>query len=334
VRVGNAALENAGSCRLRLLSAQLVSGHPVANSAVPPEAAEGDITKAGNKFFGPDGSQFGTRKNDGLFSFGATPIAKFLADNPGQFAGVSPSLVRIMRAVSDNEGKLEAVNSYDSAFMSFGIFQWTAGSGVAKGELADLLDRLKTSRPQVFAHYFGKNGLDVDIGAPAVGALRTGFLVLNGTALSTEPRKRVLRTPIWGYRFWRAGHDTDVRACEIEQAMARIDVFYRVAKSALGGRAVSDFVTSEVGVAHLLDQHVNRPGHVPKTLVAAIKAFTAATGKGDPTTWTTADERDVLKRYLADRHANTSMTDSKKRAKRINDAVTAGQLSDARGSFQ
>ena len=171
-----------------------------------------------------------------------------------------------MRAVSENEGMLEAVNSYDNAFMSFGPFQWTAGTGSAGGELADLLDRLKTSKPAAFNEYFGKIGLDLKIGPPKPGALRTGFLVLDGQALNTPTRKSVLRKPIWGYRFWRAGHDTDVRACEIEHAMARIDVFYRGARSVLGGKAVSDFITSELGVALLLDQHVNRPGHVPKTL--------------------------------------------------------------------
>jgi hypothetical protein len=295
---------------------------------VPPEAQESDIKVKGKGFFGPSG-KFGTKKNQGLFNVGATSIGKFVEANPNLFSGLSPSLTRVMRAVSENEGMLEAVNSYDNAFMSFGPFQWTAGTGSAGGELADLLDRLKTSKPAAFNEYFGKIGLDLKIGPPKPGALRTGFLVLDGQALNTPTRKSVLRKPIWGYRFWRAGHDTDVRACEIEHAMARIDVFYRGARSVLGGKAVSDFITSELGVALLLDQHVNRPGHVPKTLVTAIKSF----GKKDPGSWTSADERKVLAMYITER-AKTSMTNSTKRANSIKKAVTAGGLSDERGSFK
>lgn len=301
---------------------------PATDPNVPPEAQENDIRIKGTGFFGPTG-KFGTRKNKGLFNVGATSIGKFLADNPKLFAGLSPSLTRVMRAVSENEGMLEAINSYDNAFLSFGPFQWTAGTGAAGGELAGLLDRLKISRLTAFNEYFGKNGLDIKIGPPKPRALRTGFLVLNGQPLNTAARKSVLRKPIWGYRFWRAGHDTAVRACEIEHAMARIDVFYGSARSALGGKAVSDFITSEFGVALLLDQHVNRPGHVPQTLVTAIKSF----GKKNPASWTTADERKVLAMYVTQR-AKTSMTSSTKRANSIKKAVAAGELSDERGSFK
>jgi len=305
---------------------------PPQDSPVPPDALESDISIQGKRILGPTG-QFGTTKNSGMFNFGQTSIAEFVQANPGAFHGVSPSLLRIMRAVSQNEGKLEAVNSYDNAFMSFGIFQWTAGAEGDRGELADFLDLLKRSRPAVFQTYFGTHGLDIKIGAPTQSALRTGFLVLNGQVLNTATRKKVLRTPIWGYRFWRAGHDTGVRACEIEQAIARIDVFYKTPRTALQGKSVADFVSSEFGVALLLDQHVNRPGHVPKTLVKAIAAFTAATGKTNPATWTSAEERSVLARYLVER-ASTSMTNSDKRAQSVRDAVDAGQLSEVRGSFQ
>jgi hypothetical protein len=300
----------------------------MANAGIPSEAKEADLVLKAGQFVGPGGIVFGRPKNAGLFNVGATPVDEFLKANPGLFAGISPSLPRVMRAVSANEGKLEAVNSYDNAFMSFGVFQWTAGADDAPGELADLLSRLQSTRPAAFTEYFGKSGLGVKIGLPRAGALNTGFIVLNGEVLDTNARKMELRKPIWGYRFWRAGHDTEVRACEIEQAMARIDVFYRNKSPLLGSMMVSDFVTSEYGVALLLDQHVNRPGHVPKTLSIAINAFP----KKDPKAWTTDDERKVLASYLAER-AKTSMTDSEKRAKSIKNSVDAGELSDERGSF-
>jgi hypothetical protein len=298
---------------------------------VPPEARESDIRVDGNAVIGPAG-RFGTRKNDGMFNVGTTTIGKFLADNPDLFSDLSPSLPRVMRAVSENEGKLEAVNSYDNAFMSFGIFQWTAGAESDPGELAGFLDLLKTNHAGAFQTYFGANGIDSKVGAPKPGVLRTGFVTLNGQTLDAPGRKAALRKPIWGYHFWRAGHDRDVRACEIELAMGRIDVFYAKPSDLLKGKSIKDFITSEYGVALLLDQHVNRPGHVPKTVAGAINAFAAKPGKGNPANWTTDDEKNVLKAYLMAR-AGTSMTNSDKRAESIKDAVDAGQLSEERGSF-
>ena len=302
-----------------------------AGAAIPPQASENQIRIQGNAVIGPAG-RFATTKNAGLFNSGSTSIGKFLADNPTRFSSMPPSLPRVMRAVSNNEGMLEAINTYDNAFLSFGIFQWTAGPDGEPGELAGFLDLLKTSSSAVFGTHFGSNGIGVSIAPPQPGVLRTGFVTLNGQNLDTPGSKAVLRKPIWGYRFWRAGHDDDVRACEIVHAMARIDIFYPKQSASLGGKALKDFITSEFGVALLLDQHVNRPGHVPKTIAGVITAFAARPGKNNPASWTTADEKAVLKNYLVER-AKTSMTNSSQRAQSIQTAVDNGDLSDDRGSF-
>ena len=303
----------------------------MADPEIPPEAGPDELYVKDKGVFGP-GGRFATLYQSGMYNYGETRIAPFLEANPTLFPDVSASLLRIMRAVSDNEGKLEAINSYDNAFLSIGIFQWTAGTEAGAGELADVLHRLETSYPAAFKTYFGDNGLSLAMGKEKAGSLRTGYLVLDGTKLDTVSRKAVLRQPIWNYRFWRASHDTDVRACQIAQAMARIEVFYRVAQKALKGLAIADYVSSEAGVAQLLDQHVNRPGHVPGTLVKAIDAYVADTKKADPKSWTSADERLVIDRYLCER-TKTSMTDSQKRAESIKAAVDAGRLSNERGSF-
>ena len=78
----------------------------------------------------------------------------------------------------------------------------------------------------------------------------------------------------------------------------------------------------------LLDQHVNRPGHVPKTILTAIKGH----ANKDPKSWTSDDERAVIKVYLKERAA-TNMTHSKERAAALAAFVEAGELSDERGSY-
>jgi hypothetical protein len=303
---------------------------------IPPEAKESDIVLKKGKFIGPGGLVFGKPKNKGLFNIGATSIGTFIANNPNRFTGTPPSLVNIMRAVSPNEGLLEAINTWDNAFLSFGIYQWTAGAGTGEGELVDFLDRLKSAQPSVFDTYFGANGLGLKIAPATGGAIRRGFLLLDGTVLNTLGRKAAIRKPIWAYRFWRAGHDDDVRTAQITHGMARIKAFYRVPSTLLKGKSLSDFITSEVGVAHLLDQHINRPGHVPRMMADAINKFVKSSGKPNPASWTDADERRIIDDYLVARRTDprkSKMTDSKNRASRIDAFVAQGVLSPKRGSF-
>ncbi|MBV9211614.1 MAG: hypothetical protein JOZ52_13330, partial [Acidobacteria bacterium] len=124
-----------------------------------------------------------------------------------------------------------------------------------------------------------------------------------------------------------------MRQVEIEHAASRIDLFYRDASHRIKGLFVADFISSEAGVAMLLDEHVNRPGNVPTTLAGAVNQFITASGKSNPQTWTTQDERTVLNIYIQRRN-RTSMTDSQNRANSILQAVSAGLASAARGSFQ
>ena len=102
---------------------------------------------------------------------------------------------------------------------------------------------------------------------------------------------------------------------------------------------IADYVTSEFGVALILDEHVNRPGHVSSppgqksTIGKAIDQFVTERGKDDPGNFTDSDERRLLEIYIQIRNP-TNMTDSQKRANTVRDAVNAGLASSKRGSYQ
>ena len=64
--------------------------------------------------------------------------------------GVTTSEVNLMIAVAENEGRLDAINTWDNAFLSFGMFQWTLGTGGNQGELPALLRRLQNEDPAAF----------------------------------------------------------------------------------------------------------------------------------------------------------------------------------------
>lgn len=314
-------------------SGKALSLAPKTAPAIPPEAAPSDIKVVKKSVLGPGGVVFGKLHKLGLYNYGRTALDMFFDEDPDAFPDLSASLSRVMRAVAANEGKIEAINTWDNAVLSCSFYQWTVSEGTGAGELPYALSILKDRAPTAYDTYFGSLGLDVSISAPKPFAVGRGYFWLDGKKLATGALKAPLRGHLWAYRFWRAAHDPEVRRAYVRAAIDRIPVFYGPPVAALGNRPLSDFVSSEEAVTHLLDQHVNRPGHVPKTIVQAIADIVSKPGKKDPATWGDADERAVVARYLALRHA-TSMTDSAGRAKRIADAVSAGRLSDRRGNFK
>ena len=288
----------------------------------------------GNNAVAPDGTVFGKRFKLGIFNNGSTGIADFVSANPNSFPNLSPSRLRVMTAVSANEGKLEAINTYDNAFLTFGCFQWTVGVAASAGELPAMVNHLKQTNENAFNQLLGQFGLDIaSVNSPA-GQTPTGFFLLNGSIVNSPAAKQSkLRTLEVAFRFFRAGQDDGMRQAEVEYAASRIDLFYRDANHKVRNLLIADWVSSEFGVALILDEHVNRPGHVPSTLANAVNQFVAATGKSDPASWNDHDEANLLNKYISVRNT-TNMTDSNNRANRIRQSVANGLASDLRGSFQ
>lgn len=293
---------------------------------------KGSIAVRGRDVIGPDGRVFATTFRKGVFNYGRMSIHKYVTDHANRFTDLSDSLLRVMQAVSANEGKLEAINTWDNAYLTFGCFQWTAGTGDGAGELPALIHRLKRDKPKVFEKFFEGAGLDVVDVSDSTRSVARGRFAIKGRVLRTAHDKEVLRGHEWAYRFWAAGGDEDVREVQIHHAMSRLGTFYRHSGKQILGRPIADYITSQFGVALLLDQHVNRPGHVPKVLAKGIDKFIREGGEKAPEKWNIADELRVLDLYLELRH-KTSMTDSRKRAERTLDAVRQGLASDQRGSF-
>ena len=122
-----------------------------------------------------------------------------------------------------------------------------------------LIKIVKERYPDDFQHYWGQFGLDV-----VDANNKTGWFSYRGKKLTSAADKAMLREHIWAYRFARAGADIEVQAAQILHAVNRIKQFYFVKSSKLDGYALADLITSEYGVALLLDNHVNRPGHVTR----------------------------------------------------------------------
>lgn len=289
--------------------------------------AEHRVTTNDRHAIAPDGKSFALQTKLGFQANGKTSVESFVLSNPGADAGVSPSALRALSAVMANEGKLEAVNTYDNSFLSFGIMQWTAGKAGNDGELSSFLARLQRTDAAVFDECFGRYGLSA---SAAEGAM-TGHLSLDGNALTSGALKAPLRSPEWTYRFWRAGHHPVVCQCQLAHGAGRIGRFI---SAPVHGHPLNAWLTSELGIAQVLDEHVNRPGHVPKTLESALGALIAnASVSSDPASWSQAQEDQLITKYVAVRTTSTDMTNSTTRAAHLFDLAHDGKLSAARHSF-
>jgi hypothetical protein len=299
---------------------------PVEPSTIAGFHFEGDSAAA------PDGVHFGRRFKGGLFNNGQTGISDFINKNSTRFLDCSGSLLRVMAAVSQNEGKYEAFNTWDNAFLSFGIFQWTSGVGSAAGELPALIHQLRERYPETFQQYFGAYNLGITPIQAASAFPANGYFTLSGTSLIVPAAKAALRSLPWAYRFWLSGQDDNVREIQTRHAMERIHLFYHNDHRKIGNFFVSDYVTSEYGLALMLDEHVNRPGHVPLIMSNAVKLLRGQVAVDEPQSWGDNEERLLLQKYLNLR-ARSTMTDSKQRADNIANYVKKDRLSDKRHSF-
>jgi hypothetical protein len=162
---------------------------------------------------------------------------------------------------------------------------------------------------------------------------KAGWFTYRGKKLVSAADKALLREHIWACRFARAGADIEVQAAQIQHAANRIRQFYFVKSARLDGYALADLITSEYGVALLLDYHVKRPGYVRSCVAEALQlsGLTAA----DLCAGDDEQERLVLKNYLEIRetYGKWPMADARQRAAVTRGYVVDDMISAVRGSF-
>jgi hypothetical protein len=277
---------------------------------------------------GPDEVRF-TKFKKGVYYVGKQKVIDAVNNNKDalQGLGLTESVINMMIAVSENEGNLDAINTWDNSFMTFGMFQWTIGAGSDPGELAALAARIKKANPGLFQTYYGQYGLDVQ-SADSI----SGFFTLKGVKLASPAQKESMRCNEWAFYFWKSGQDPLVQSIQIQHAMSRLDVFYKSDAYKPNGFYISELVTSEYGVALILDNHVNRPGYIKGCLEKAMNN----TGLTEPANWGTQEERKLIDEYIRIRatYGRSPMTDADKRAAVTKKYMDNGTISAERGSFR
>ena len=293
-----------------------------------------ELTKDENELLVFEGNRLVTtfkKYRKGYYSKGDKDINTFFANPQNEQLlaklNLDSSASRVAFAVIEGEGKSDAFLNWDNAYFSYGIFHWTLGSKKGAGELPAFLKKYKEEEPEDFQKYFGTYGLDVSSDTRGF----YGYLTLNGRKINSPALKEQFRNPIWGYRFWKAGQEPNMMAVQIDHAIYRLRSFYWVANK-VHGRSVADIITSEYGVALILDYHKHRPGYLYKCLELAMNE----TGLLEPNRWTDKDELKVINAFLEIRksYGKSPYSRAEKRELDMKNYLEKGLLSAKRLSFK
>lgn len=274
------------------------------------------------------------KRDEGVYTVGFHPVSTFVDQYDDKLANldISRSGMAVVDSVAQNEGNLDAINTYDRGFVSLGIFQWTLGRDDRAGELAALLKKVKTNFPHTFRVFFQDFGIDVANDTNTT----YGYLTYNGRPINSGYQKDQFREPEWAFRFWRAAQNVDVQSVQVKHALSRLNNFYWKDNFRVLGHKLNEVITSSYGVALLLDNHVNRPSWVSRCVERAMSNTGLTSGMSE---WTKAEELRVIDEYLRIRENYSEngyppMTKARERARKIGIDLRNNVLSDERGSFQ
>lgn len=276
--------------------------------------------------------KLGKKYKRGIFRMGDNKPETFIRENKQLITNlkISSSELNALLATSQNEGNLDAINTWDNSFMSFGMFQWTLGADANPGELPALIKLVKEKHPDAFDQYCGQFGVSVSADTNAT----TGYLIYKNKKVNSRTQKEFFRSNNVAYRFAEAGLDKRVSAIQVLHAINRFDRFYFNKTSKLGGNSLFELLSSEYAAALFLDNHVNRPGYLYGCVASAIESsgltYSQLKNGGD------AEELKVINRYLVIRetYGRHPMTHSNARAAITRNFLDSGLISASKGSFK
>jgi peptidoglycan hydrolase-like protein with peptidoglycan-binding domain len=153
----------------------------------------------------------------------------------------------IIRKVArvESGGQVNAINSWDSAIMSFGFMQWT----LRYGELQKLISQV----PDVFKEY----------GIELAGTYNFGHGTkadrVPGIKGVTDPNE--LRNSIWADKFFKAGQDPRIIQAEVKMAIDELNTLYNKLRTAFQ-KNWSTNLDSPIARALVFELHNNRPAYV------------------------------------------------------------------------
>lgn len=231
----------------------------------------------------------------------------------------------ILVAMSENEGNMDAVHSYDSEVITAGAMQKTVKdeSGLeGKGELSTQFAKFRDAHPDLYESHAKSCGWTVDGSQSSAVIYYSESSLTNGNKITSSELKTLLRQGCSESTYNKKLHNKPLAALvkvltlpeylDI-QVLDFIERLHNAENKVVTdtGIKIKDFVKSNFGRAVVLDHSVNRPGYVVPDFKKAIENFHAnnPTLSLDPQTWgsqSASNESKLLEEYKLTRR----MTDS------------------------
>ncbi|MCD9564247.1 LysM peptidoglycan-binding domain-containing protein [Tenacibaculum maritimum] len=186
----------------------------------------------------------------------------------------------ILIGMSENEGKLDSIQSYDSEILTIGAMQKTINSE-GKGEFPIQVQEFKESNLSKYKELFEDCGWTVEgdtmyykdpsksdsskiTGKQLKEKIREGF---KSTELKKKHKCKLLE-PIA-----RASKDKDFQAKQVEDFISRLKNKVLPIKPQKYNYKLEDYLKSKLGKATVLDHHINRPAYVKPDFGKALDNF-------------------------------------------------------------
>ena len=183
----------------------------------------------------------------------------------------------ILIGMSENEGKLDSVHSYDSEIFTAGAMQKTVNKK-GKGELPIQIKEFKKSHPKKYKELFEDCGWTVENNTMYYKDLSAGKIT--GKVLKTKIREGFNKSKCKNKMkckplepIVKAMNDKDFQTKQVEDFIDRLKNKVLPIKPVGYSYKLKDYLLSKLGKATVLDHHINRPEFVAVDFGKALGNF-------------------------------------------------------------
>ncbi len=221
------------------------------------------------------------RSNYSVYPYGVSYSGTVIHDIPASYyesVGLSRQLAEALEFVSKNEGKFDAINSYDKAAFSFGFIQFAGQTG--GGTFPHMMALIKDRNPSLFEEAFGRFGIDVEYTYRNDRYDPASMVVFTPDGKryeGTDAEKYIRSDKVLHGVFVRAGQNIEVAKLQVLAAVQEYVKPALRAKISLNANGldvnrepVTDFINSAGGITVLIDLAVNQG------LTGALRIFAPA----------------------------------------------------------
>lgn len=221
------------------------------------------------------------RSNYSVYPYGVSYSGTAVHDIPADYyesVGLSRQLAEALEFVSKNEGKFDAINSYDKAAFSFGFIQFAGATG--GGTFPNMMALIKDRNPNLFEEAFGRFGIDVEYTYKNDKYEPASMIVFTPDGKryeGTEAEKYIRADKVLHGVFVRAGQNIEVAKLQVLSAVQeyvkpalRATITLNANGVDVNRQPVTDFINSAGGITVLIDLAVNQG------LTGALRIFAPA----------------------------------------------------------